>query len=134
MSTDALETVRRFTETHDPEYVADDAIFRETSSGQEFRGREAVARMLDWFYHAAFDAHLEEMRTFVSEDRTRGVLQARFVGTHTGEFAVIPATGRSVDVPLAVVYTLRDSRISGADIYFQAAVAMQQLTAAEVPA
>lgn len=134
MSTEAHETVRRYTESHDGQYLTDDAHFRETSSGQEVRGREAVTQMLYWFYHVAFDAHLEDVETFLSEDGSKGVLRARFVGRHIGDFAGVGATGRTVDVPLAVIYTLDADRISGADIYFQAAVAMQQLTGEAVPA
>jgi hypothetical protein len=134
MSTEPRATLDRFTESHDPQFLTDDALFRDTSSGQDFRGRDAIGQMLDWFYHIAFDAHVEDGETFLSEDGSRAAFRGRFVGTHIGEFAGIPATGRPVDVPLAVIYTINDDKISGAEIYFQAAVAMRQLTAEGAPA
>lgn len=56
-------------------------------------------------------------------------LAATFVGTHIGEFAGIPATGREVRVPLTVLYDVSEEGITEGRIYMQAAVMMQQLGA-----
>jgi len=50
-----------------------------------------------------------------------------FVGKHIGEFAGIPATGRSVRVPLCVVYDLESGRITRARVYLELPVLMRQL-------
>jgi predicted ester cyclase len=52
-----------------------------------------------------------------------------FVGTHQGEFAGLPATGRDVRVPLVVIYDLADGRIAGARVHFSVASFTAQATA-----
>ncbi|HVF40619.1 MAG TPA: ester cyclase [Gemmatimonadaceae bacterium] len=108
--------------------MADDVVFTDMNSGQEHRGPDAVRGMLHYIYHVAFDAHAENANVVVDEGRA--VLEAWFIGTHTGEFAGIPATGRSVRVPLCVVYDVKDDRISRGRVYMAVGAMMQQLNAA----
>ncbi len=82
--------------------------------------------MLTYFYHQAFDAHAEMGLTIYTDDHA--VLEGYFVGRHTGEFAGIPATNRSVRVPLCVVYDLADGRITRGRVYFEMPVLVAQLT------
>jgi quercetin dioxygenase-like cupin family protein/predicted ester cyclase len=84
---------------HDPQHLAEDAVFIDLATGQRYEGREAIGEMLHHIYHVAFDARAEDARMMVGEGSA--ALEAMFVGTHTGEFAGIPATGREVRVPLA---------------------------------
>ena len=49
------------------------------------------------------------------------------MGTHIGEFAGIPATGRRVRVPLCVIYDLEADRIKRARVYLEMPVLMRQL-------
>ena len=58
----------------------------------------------------------------------KGVLEARVVGRHTGEFGGVPATGRDVNVPLCVVYDVVGGYIARARIYLQVNVLMQQIS------
>ena len=55
-------------------------------------------------------------------------VEADFAGTHSGEFAGVPPTGRPVRVPYSVVYDLRDERISALRSYFPMSLLMDQLT------
>lgn len=112
---------------HDPQYLAENAVFIDTASGQRHEGREAIGAMLNHVYHVAFNARAENPRLIIGEGEA--VLEATFVGTHTGEFAGIPATGREVRVPLAVLYKVGPDGITEGRIYMQAAVMMQQLGA-----
>ena len=48
------------------------------------------------------------------------------MGTHTGEFAGIPATGRQVRVPYCVVYDLAGDRIRGR-VYMEMPVIIRRL-------
>jgi predicted ester cyclase len=52
------------------------------------------------------------------------------VGTHLGEFAGVPATGRQVRVPLAVAYDLEAGRITRGRVYFEIPAFLAQVTAA----
>lgn len=112
---------------HDPQYLAEDAVFIDLASGQRYEGREAIGEMLHHIYHVAFDARAEDARMIVGEGAA--ALEAVFVGTHTGEFAGVPATGREVRVPLVVLYEVGEDGITEGRIYLQAATMMQQLGA-----
>lgn len=61
-------------------------------------------------------------------DEGKAALEADFVGTHTGEFAGVQATGRAVRVPYSVVYDLRGDQISKLRIYFPMSLLVEQLT------
>lgn len=121
------EIIKAYAAGHDPKYLAEDAVFVDMNSGQEHRGRDAVASMLHYVYHVAFDAHAEPVSVIV--DGNRAVLEATFVGRHIGEFAGIPATGNEVRVPLCVIYEVAMDGVKGARIYMAAGAMMQQLGA-----
>ena len=121
------EVLEAYWKTHDASYVAEDAVFTMMPTGEEIRGREAIARHLAGFYHGALDARAEHVSSIVSG--AKGLLEANVVGTHTGDFAGIAATGRSVRVPLAVSYEVRDGLIRTARIYLMVNVLIEQLRA-----
>lgn len=125
----AIEQTRAVLEAywkdHDPRYVAEDAVFTMIPTGEVIRGRDAIARHLEAFYHGSFTAHAETVNSVFSENK--GLLEAMVVGTHTGEFAGIPATGRNIRVPLAVSYELEGGLITMARIYLMANVLFEQI-------
>ena len=99
---------------------------RET--GEQIRGRDAIAKHLGGFYHGALEARAEKTNAIFGDGR--GVLEARVVGRHTGVFAGVPATGRDVDVPLCVTYELSGGLIKQAHIYLMVNVLLAQITSA----
>ncbi len=105
--------------------MAEDVVFTTMATGEEHRGPEAVRRMLDHVYHGAFEA-TAHIRSRICSER-QAVLEADFVGTHIGEFAGIPATGRKVRVPLCVVYDLDADKITRARVYLELPVMLRQL-------
>lgn len=111
--------------THDPKYVATDAEFIDMTTGQITKGRDEIGKMLHHIYHVAFDARAEISSTVITD--SNAVLEATFTGKHIGEFASVPATGKSVRVPLCVVYELKDGVIARARIYMLVSVMLQQL-------
>ena len=125
----AIEQTRAVLEAywkdHDPRYVAQDAVFTMLPTGEEIRGRDAIARHLEGFYHGSFTASAQTVNSVFGENK--GLLEAIVVGTHTGEFAGIPATGRSIRVPLAVSYELEGGLITKARIYLMANVLFEQI-------
>jgi predicted ester cyclase len=58
------------------------------------------------------------------------VLEAVFVGTHAAEFAGIPATGKQVRLPYAVVYDLSGATITALNAYFPVNALVNQLKSA----
>ncbi len=97
--------------------VAEDAVYTEMATGEEYRGREAIARMITHLYEEAFTATARMRSLIVTEDHA--VLEADFVGTQHGAFHGIPARAEEVRVPLCVVYDLADDQIVRARIYFE---------------
>jgi hypothetical protein len=75
---------------------------------QQVQDREPVRDFLTWMHTQAFDAH-PKVKTLVVDDG-QAALEADFVGTHTGEFLGMPATGKSVQVPYCVVYDCEATR------------------------
>jgi steroid delta-isomerase-like uncharacterized protein len=108
--------------------LADDVVFTVMATGQAFEGPEAVAGMLGYFYHGVFEAVAEQTNLVIEAGRAIG--EWDFVGTHIGEFAGVPGTGRQVRVPLAVAYDLADGRITRGRVYFEIPAFLAQVGAA----
>jgi steroid delta-isomerase-like uncharacterized protein len=124
--TNAMKNVEEFFKTHDVMYVAENAVFKDMNTGQEINGRAAIADMLHYLYHVAFDAKAIVNHTVITKNHA--LLEAGFAGKHIGEFAGLPATGKQVNVPLCVTYDLNeDGLIQHGRIYMLTGVMMQQL-------
>jgi hypothetical protein len=132
----AVDKTRTLLETywksHDPRYVAEDAVFTMMPTGEEIRGRDAIAAHLDAFYHKSFDAHAEVVSSVFGEDK--GLLEALVVGKHIGDFGGVAATGKNIRVPLSVAYDIENGLIKRARIYLMANVLFGQITPAPAAA
>ena len=129
MTRDALKLSKKnmeaYFQTHDTKYVAEDAVFINKASGERAEGREAIGKMLEYFYQIAFDAHPETTSMIVTEDKA--MVEGFFIGKHIGEFGGLQATGKTVSVPFCVAYTLENGLIKEARIYMLGDVLMRQL-------
>jgi predicted ester cyclase len=107
------------------EYFADDIVMTVVDLDQQIVGKEAVAQMVTNFHEVAFTTALE-VRQFLAGT---GIAYAEilFVGTHTGDFAGIPATGREVRVPYVAVTELSDDFITAIRLYGPASGIIRQL-------
>ena len=125
----ALSTTQKnmlvYFETHDIKYVAEDAVFKNLSTGEVYTGRAEIGAMLHFIYHVAFDARAEKISHIVTEDKA--IVEAFFKGRHIGEINGLKATNREVDVPLCVSYDLQDGLIKEARIYMLSHILLQQL-------
>lgn len=121
------EVISRYVSSNhsDLSMMANDVVFAHMATGDLHEGPEAVARMLHYVYHVAFEARAETKNLVV--DDGKAVLEADFVGTHIGEFAGIPATGKQVRVPLCVVYDLENDMIKRGRVYMEIPVLFRQL-------
>lgn len=108
------------------EYFADDVTFTIMGNGQEVRGKAGVEQFIRYFHEQAFDAD-PVVKNVVAADG-KAALEADFVGTHTGEFLGVAATGRSVKVAYSVLYDLDGEKITALRAYLPFDVLMQQLT------
>ena len=107
------------------DYFTDDVTWTTIGTDQTMQGREAVRDFLVCMHTQAFDARLR-VKTLVVGDG-QAVLEADLVGTHTGEFLGMAATGKSVQVPYCVVYDLRDDKIAALRAYIPMDLFAQQL-------
>jgi predicted ester cyclase len=117
--------------THDPKYIAEDAVYRNLSTGEVYTGREEITGMLHFMYHVAFDAKAETINYVIAENKA--VVEAYFKGRHVGEIAGLKATNKEIDVPLCVSYDLKDGLITQARIYMLSEVLMRQLGVSSSP-
>jgi steroid delta-isomerase-like uncharacterized protein len=113
-------------------YFADDVTFSVVGTGQEVKGRDAVEQFIRYFHEQAFDAQPKVKNTIVADGQA--TLEADFVGTHIGEFAGVPVTGKQVNVPYAVVYDLKNDKITALRAYIPMDVLLQQIGGAPVAA
>lgn len=114
-----------YIKTHDVQFIAEDAVFINMSTGEETRGREAIGGMLQYIYQVAFDAKAEIKNYVITEEKA--LVEANFKGKHIGEFAGLKPTNKEVDVPLCVIYDLQDELIKEARIYMLVDVMFRQL-------
>ena len=121
------DVMRRYVSSDhsDTSMMADDVTFTVMATDQKHETPEGVQAMLNYFYHVAFEATAEPVTEMYGE--SNAMLEAWFVGKHIGEFAGIPATGKSVRVPLCVVYDIEDEKIQAGRVYFEMPALMAQL-------
>jgi steroid delta-isomerase-like uncharacterized protein len=112
-------------QTHDLTYVAEDAVFKNLSTGEVHKGKADIGAMLHYIYHVAFDAKAEISSYIITENKAQ--LEGLFKGRHIGELQGIPATNKEVSVPLCVTYDLQDGLIKEARIFMMMNVMMRQL-------
>ncbi len=129
----SIESTRRVMEHYlaaehnDVSDLAEDVVFTIMGTGEQQEGPQAVLGMLHYFYQVAFDAHAETTNMIIGDGQC--CLEANFRGTHTGEFAGVPATGKEVEVPLCVVYDLENDKIKRARVYFEVPAFLAQVGA-----
>ena len=119
------EIVLGYLSGHNPEALAEDAVFTMMGDGSEDKGREAIAQKLQYFYSIAFDARFESINTIFGDGHA--VTEGHMVGKHIGEFAGIPPTGKVVRVPMCVSYDVENDQIQRARVYFLISTLMQQI-------
>jgi predicted ester cyclase len=109
------------------QYFVPDVTFTLMGANLEVRGAAEVEQFIRFLHEQAFDAQPELKNTFIADGRA--ALEAVFIGTHTGEFMGVAATGRRVEVPYAVFYELAGEQITALRAYLPMDTLMRQLGA-----
>jgi predicted ester cyclase len=107
------------------DYFTDEVTWTTVGGGQDRQGRQPVRKFLVWMHTRAFDAHPKVKSLVIGGGQA--ALEADFVGTHTGEFLGMAATGKSVRVPYCVVFDLRGDKIAALRAYIPMDLFTQQL-------
>jgi predicted ester cyclase len=79
-----------------------------------------------FFSQQVFDARFEPERNDVGDGHA--AVEGRFIGVHRAEFAGVPRTGKEVDVPLAVFYTVEGCGITSGRVWFMVSSFLQQVS------
>ena len=100
-------------------------VWTTMETGDQIRGSEAVRDFIIALHSQLFDASPELVSTEFA-DGAAG-LEAVFVGTHTAEFAGVPATGAAVRLPYSMFYDISDGKIVALRAYFPITALLHQL-------
>ena len=110
-------------------YFSDDCTFTLMGSDQVFKGPAAVEGFIRFLHEQAFDANPELVSLICGDGQAS--LEAKFIGTHTGEFFGVSATGRHVEVPYSVFYDVKGEKLTALRAYMPVDVLMGQLKSAQ---
>jgi steroid delta-isomerase-like uncharacterized protein len=93
---------------------------------EHFVGRDAVRSHYEDLFRAVPDLHIDVEREHVTQDGV--VLEVVIRGTQQGTWRGLPATGRSVAVPLCGVFSFdAQDRLAGERVYYDRALVLRQL-------
>ena len=91
-------------------FHTEDCVVESPVAGGEARGREAIARSYQAFFHAFPDLAITYDEPLIDGDRV--VLITRISGTDRGGFLGLQPTGRAVNFPCVLLYDLADGLIA----------------------
>lgn len=108
----------------------EDGYFLDEASGRRWVGDD-VRQPIEALSTAFPDMHRELLRFYATGDTV--IVELKLQGTHRGDFpsplGMLPATGKTFDVPCCDVFHLRDGKVSAFHCYNEAFVWLQQLGA-----
>lgn len=110
------EVMMRALEGHDARMLGPHAVFPIRGTGEVARGREAIGRLANSFYHGIFEAQSELKDLLIAGGQA--CFEAELVGRQVSEVAGIAPSGEEIRVPLCVVYELAHDLIMRGRIYF----------------
>jgi steroid delta-isomerase-like uncharacterized protein len=91
-------------------FHAEDGVVETPFGGGLTRGRDAIGRVYESFFHSFPDARITYDEPLIDGDRV--VLIARISGTDRGGFLGLHPTGRIVDFPCVLLFELEDGLIA----------------------
>ena len=105
--------------------LTEDCLFEDVPTGEVHRGRDGVrAYYREWW--TAFGIVPEDIRSYIVSENFL-IVETRFVGTHRGSYRGRAATGRPLDLPVAIFIGLRDGLMSGERFYYDRATLLAQI-------
>ncbi len=103
------------------QFFADGITFTVMGTDTVVKGKAEVEQFIRFFHEQAFDAQPVVKRTYFEDGHIAAEFE--FVGTHTGEFMGVAASGRHVELPYMVAYDVDGAKITALRLY----MAMDQL-------
>ena len=132
MTTDVEKMLRDYYEvwnSHDVEritsFLADEFLYEDVPAGVAHRNKDEFKASWRDFFAACPDFRVEWKTLFVAGDWAGG--EWVMSGTQTGDWPILPATGKSVTLRGAAIIELKDGRIKRNADYWDMLSLMQQL-------
>jgi steroid delta-isomerase-like uncharacterized protein len=94
-------------------------------NGETSDGQEAVRELLQGFMDAFPDFHADIGKMRHADDAVVG--ETIITGTHDGEWAGIPPTGRRIEVPVAAIFEFDEDRLLCEKVYMDFAAVLTQI-------
>lgn len=105
--------------------LTEDCLFEDMPTGEIHRGREGVRRYYrEWW--DAFGNVPEGSRRYVPAGDML-IVETRFVGVHRGAYCGHAASGRPLDLPIAIFVSFRDGLMSGERFYYDRESLLRQI-------
>ena len=101
-------------------------------NGEPVEGEAAVRELLQGLMDGFPDFHAEIGKLHHSEEVVFG--EARITGTHNGEFAGIPPTGKPIAVAMAAMFEFDGDRLLCEKVYYDIATILRQIGILPEPA
>jgi steroid delta-isomerase-like uncharacterized protein len=101
-------------------------VFEDVPSGEVFRGHEGVRRYYREWWDAFGNVPSGSKRYVPSGDCL--IVETHFVGTHRGDYQGIKASGKPIDLPVAIFVSFQDGLMSGERFYYDRATLMAQIS------
>jgi len=94
-------------------------------NGDPSDGEAAVRELLQGLMHGFPDFHAEIGKMRHADDAV--IIEGLITGTHDGEWAGIPPTGRRVEVPAAAIFEFDGDRLVCENVYMDFAAVLTQI-------
>jgi steroid delta-isomerase-like uncharacterized protein len=89
-------------------------------------GATAVADLLGRFMHAFPNLHATIFATYYADIAV--IMEGQWVGTQTGPWLGLPASGRVINLPFVAIFKFDEDRLMNTKVYFDSGLMMRQLT------
>jgi steroid delta-isomerase-like uncharacterized protein len=107
--------------------LCEEPVYKIMATGEEHRGKEAVASFYSGLFESVPDATFDLQNVYMSE---AGVVEESVLrGTHRGEWMGVKPAGRKIELPLTIVFPMKDGAILGERLYFDRATLLNQMGA-----
>jgi len=95
--------------------------------GAETDGAGPVAELLGSVFAAFPDFHFKQSRVYHAAEAF--IMEGQITGTHRGTWAGVPASGKSVDFPLCLIFHFDGDHLVSETVYFDHATLLTQIGA-----
>lgn len=105
--------------------LCDEPVYIIMATGEVHRGKDAVAAFYTGLFEAVPDATFDLVNAYVGEE---GVVEESVLrGTHRGKWMGVEASGRRIELPLTIVFPMKNGQILGERLYFDLGTLMRCL-------